>query len=64
MKGAPISENLCTAHRHLEVDASCTCAERAGVEHEDPQIEGHGTVSLIKWGSWNLAIVMLRVKGT
>lgn len=64
MKGAPISENPCTAHRHLEVDTSCTCAERTGVEHEDSQMEGHRTVNLIKWGSWNLAIVTLRVKGT
>ena len=39
------------------------CWKGTGVEQEDPQI-GHRTVSLIKWGSWNLAIVMLRVKGT
>lgn len=63
MKVASLSENPYAAHRHLKVDAICSCAERTGVEQEDPQI-GHRTVSLIKWGSWNLAIVMLRVKGT
>lgn len=58
------SENLYTAHRHLDVGACCTYAETTGVGHGDPQTEAYRTVSIRKWDFWNLATVVLRAKGT
>lgn len=49
------SENLYTAHRHLDVGACCTYAETTGVGHGDPQTEAYRTVSIRKWDFWNLA---------